>query len=106
MDEDKLHTDILAALPSDPLYVSHSTSPKPHYSVTSDGFFRHNNLIYVPDSSDLRLRILRYKHDHILSGHPGQNKTTSLIQQDYIYVAWTPRYRQEVLQVLYYLYAC
>jgi len=83
MDEDQLHKDILAALPSDPLYVSHSTSPKPHYSVTSDGFFRHNNLIHVPDSSDLRLRILRNKHDHILSGHPGQNKTTSLVQRDY-----------------------
>src|SRR5271156_6057545 len=64
MDEDQLHKDILAALPSDPLYISHSTSPKPHYSV-------------------IRLRILRNKHDHILSGHPGQNKTTSLTQRDY-----------------------
>src|SRR5271156_3916641 len=83
MDQDQLHKDILAALPTDPLYVSHSTSPKPHYSVTSDGFLRHNKLIYVPDFSDLRLRILHNKHDHVLSGHPGQNKITSLIQRDY-----------------------
>src|SRR5271168_3870177 len=32
---------------------------------------------------DLRLRVLRNKHDHILSGHPGQNKTTELILRDY-----------------------
>jgi hypothetical protein len=29
------------------------------------------------------LRVLRYKHDHILSGHPGQNKTIDLIRCDY-----------------------
>ena len=79
MDQDQLRQDILAALPSDSVYVAHANNPKPHWSVTPDGFLRHNNLIYVPEISDLRLRILRYKHDHILSGHPGQNKTTSLI---------------------------
>ena len=83
MDQDQLHQDILTALPTDPLYMSHSTNPKPHWSITPNGFLRHNNLIYIPDSSDLRLRVLRHKHDHILSGHPGQNKTTSLILRDY-----------------------
>jgi hypothetical protein len=29
------------------------------------------------------LRVLRYKHDHILSGHPRQNKTIDLIRCDY-----------------------
>src|ERR1700761_5526720 len=51
--------------------------------MTSDGFLRHHDLIYVPDSHDLRLRILHHKHDHILSGHPGQNKTVKLIRRDY-----------------------
>ena len=41
------------------------------------------NLIYVPDSSNLRLHVLHYKHDHILAGHPGQNKTVELIQREY-----------------------
>ena len=57
--------------------------PQPGWTVTQDGFFRHNNLIYIPDANDLRLRVLRYKHDHILSGHPGQNKTVDLIRHDY-----------------------
>jgi len=83
MDQEKLNNDILLALPSDPLYKSHLSNPKPHWSLDPDGFLRHQSRIYIPDISDLRLRILQYKHDHILSGHPGQNKTTSLILRDY-----------------------
>jgi hypothetical protein len=83
MDEEKLHSDILQSLPTDPIYLAHQDTPKPHWTLSSDGFLRHHNLIYVPDSSDLRLRILRYKHDHILSGHPGQNKTVELIRREY-----------------------
>jgi hypothetical protein len=47
--------------------------------MSSDGFLRHDNRIYVPDYNDLHLRVLRYKHDHVLSGHMGQNKTIELI---------------------------
>ena len=83
MDQEQLHCDILQSLHSDPLFISHSSNPKPHRSITPDGFLRHKSLIYVPDSSDLCLHILQYRHDHILSGHPGQNKTVSLILRDY-----------------------
>ena len=83
MDQDQLNKDILLALPSDPFYINMSKNPKPRWSVSPDGFLRQDDLIYVPDISDLRLRVLRYKHDHILSGHPGQNKTASLILRDY-----------------------
>ena len=83
MDQEQLNKDILLALPNDPLFLSQTSDPKPRWSVTSDGFLRHDNLIYIPDSNDLRLRVLRYKHDHILSGHPGQNKTVELIRRDY-----------------------
>jgi hypothetical protein len=83
MDQEQLNIDILSALPNDPVYLAHQTEPKPRWSATPDGFLRHDNLIYIPDSNDLRLRVLRYKHDHILSGHPGQNKTVDLIRRDY-----------------------
>ena len=75
MDQEQLHCDILQFLPSSPLFISHSSDPKPHWSITPDRFLHHKSLIYVPNSSDLHL--------HILSGHPGQNKTVSLILQDY-----------------------
>ena len=83
MDQEQLHHDILQSLPSNPLFISHSSDPKPHWSVTSNSFLHHKSLIYVPDSSNLHLCILCYRHDHILSRHPGQNKTVSCILWDY-----------------------
>jgi len=83
MDQEQLNSDILSALPADPLYIAHQKEPQPKWSVTDDGFLRYDKLIYIPDSNDLRLRVLRYKHDHILSGHPGQSKTIDLIRRDY-----------------------
>ena len=80
---EQLNLDILSTLPDNPLYIAHLKEPKPHWSVTPDGFLHHNSLIYIPDSNDLWLRVLRYKHDHILSGHPGQNKTVDLIGRNY-----------------------
>ena len=58
MNQEQLH--------SDPTYINHQTYPKPHWSLTSDGFLRHYDLIYVPESSDLQLHVLHYKHDHLL----------------------------------------
>ena len=83
MDQEQLNSDIFSTLPDDPLYISHLKELKPCWSVTPDGFLCHNSLIYIPDSIDLQLRILCYKHDHILSGHPSQNKTVDLIHCNY-----------------------
>jgi len=83
MDQEQLNQDILSALYLDPLYIAHLDNPKPNWSISTDGFLRHHDRIYIPNSDDLRLRVLRNKHDHILSGHPGQNKTTELILRDY-----------------------
>jgi hypothetical protein len=79
MDQEQLNQDILSALHYDPLYIAHLDNPKPNWSISSDGFFCDHDRIYIPDSDNLRLRVLQYKHDHILSGHPGQNKTAELI---------------------------
>ena len=42
-----------------------------------------NGLIYVPDSVDLHLKVLRQKHDHLLSGHLSQTKTVGLICHEF-----------------------
>jgi len=39
--------------------------------------------MYVPEADDLCLRVLRYKHDHPLLGHFGQNHTLELIRRKY-----------------------
>ena len=83
MDQEQLNSDILSALPDDPLYIAHLKEPKPCWSVTPNRFLRHDSLIYIPNSNDLQLQVLRYKHDHILSRHPSQNTTVDVICRNY-----------------------
>ena len=92
MDQEQLNSDILAALPDDPMYIAYQEKPQPCWSATPDGFLRHDNLIYIPDSNNLRLRVLCYKHDYILSGHPSQNKTVNLICHDYTWPEFVKKY--------------
>jgi hypothetical protein len=83
MDVEKLHQDILAALPEDPVSLERIATPHPRWTTDSDGFLRQDGKIYVPSSGDLRTRVLQFKHDHVLSGHFGQNKTLELVRRDY-----------------------
>jgi len=79
MDVEQLYDDIRVGYTSDPV-------------TSAEGLLLLNDRIYVPDVSDLRLRVLNHKHDHPISGHFGQNKTLELIRREY---AW-PRMRDFV----------
>jgi hypothetical protein len=95
MDSEKLHADIQAQLASDPVAKVHiGNTSDARWTQSDDGFIQHDGRIYVPDSVDLRLRILQYKHDHALSGHLGQNATLSLIRREY---TW-PRIRTSIIE--------
>ena len=59
MDTEQLHSDILSALPTDSAYLSFLKDPNPHWLINDTGYLLHNGHIYIPDTSDLRLRILR-----------------------------------------------
>ena len=85
MDVEKLHKDIGNALPDDSLAQEHLTaeSMDPRWSTGDDGLLRQDGKIYVPSTGDLRTRVLQFKHDHILSGHFGQNKTLELVRREY-----------------------
>jgi len=84
IDVEQLHKDILAALPSDPVTLSHkSNSSNSRWSTDSAGLLCLDDRIYVPDTNDLRLRVLCYKHNHPLSGHFGQNRTLELVHREY-----------------------
>jgi len=75
MDVETLHNDILSALPSDPIAQIHlSDPPDSCWSTDEAGFLRLDGLC---------LRVLRYHHDHPLSGHFGQNRTLELIWRKY-----------------------
>ena len=51
----------------------------------TEGILRLNGRVYILDSDDLRLRVLRAYHDHPTAGHWGQNKTQALVLHEY---AW------------------
>ena len=79
MDIEKLRSDIHLSLRSDLIASAQLDSPSPHWSVDSEGFLLLDDKIYVPNTADLRLRILQYKHDHPISSHFGQNRAMELV---------------------------
>ena len=85
MDIKQLHSDICSALPADSITSTHLNSKKSDqwWSLNSDGLLQRDNCIYMPDSEDLQLQVLHYKHDHLTAGHFGQNKTINLVQCEY-----------------------
>ena len=84
VDIEQLHKDILTALPTDSVAQSHSSdTSNPRWSKDSAGLLRLDDRIYVPDTNDLHLRVLCYKHDHPLAGHFGQNCTLELVCREY-----------------------
>src|ERR1700730_6906257 len=88
IDDDQLRRDIRSGISLDPVIAPiledlHSNSADPKWSMDDDGLLRERGRIYVLDVNDLRLRILRARHDHPLAGHFGQTKTTALVFRDY-----------------------
>ena len=84
VDVEHLHRDILAALPTDSLAQSHlSDTSNPRWSTDSTRLLHLDDRIYVPDSNDLCLRVLCYKHNHPLAGHFDQNCTLELVWHEY-----------------------
>ena len=84
MDVERLHADVLTALPSDPIAKAHlSDTSSPRWSTDETGYLRLDDRMYIPETDDLRLHVLQYKHDHPLSGHFSQNRTLELIHHEY-----------------------
>ena len=81
MDIEKLHNNIRTNLHLNPIPAAHLPTPTaPNWTVDESGLLHQYDQIYVLDVVDLQLKVLQYKHDHILSGHYRQNKTLQLIQ--------------------------
>ena len=85
MDIEKLHSDICLSLHSNPITSAQLDSPSPHCSIDSEGFLLLDDKIHIPNTSDLQLHILQYKHHHPISGHFRQNWTMELVRREYIW---------------------
>ena len=59
--------------------LPHIPDPENKWSRSDTGFLLHDGAVYVPNNRDLRTRVLKACHDHLLAGHPGQTKTLELI---------------------------
>ena len=79
MDSEKLLMDIKAHQAADNEAIKHLNNTDPRWTQPADGLIQHDGQIYVPETGNLRLRVLQYKHDHILLGHFGQNKTLASV---------------------------
>ena len=59
VDIDTLHDDIQAALPKDPVFSTHQNDPlESQWTTSEDGLVHLDDCIYIPNSNDLRLRVL------------------------------------------------
>ena len=84
MDTEKLRTNIVSSLQSDPTALAHlSDQTDPRWTTSPDRLLRQDNCIYVPDVGTLRLRVLQYAHDHPLLGHFRQSKTLHQVRRHY-----------------------
>src|ERR1700730_3935709 len=88
IDDDQLRRDIRSGISLDPVIALiledlRSNSADPKWSMDDDGLLREHRRIYVPDVNNLRLHVLRARHDHPLAGHFGRTKTMALVFRDY-----------------------
>ena len=88
-DTPAIHADILASIPTNAFAqemikdLKSEAPSKTDWSLDDSSYLRHEGQLYVPDAKDIRLRVLKDKHDHLLAGHFGMNKTTELIHREY-----------------------
>ena len=83
MDSKKLLMDIKAHQATDNEAIKHLNDTDLRWTKPADGLVRHDSRIYVPETRNLWLKVLQYKHDHILSGHFSQNKTLASVRCEY-----------------------
>src|SRR5467141_471993 len=84
MEAERLHSDIWSQLRDDPISTEHlNNQSDPKWTLDPDGLLCHLGCIYVPNSSNLRLCVLQYLHNHPLAGHFGQTKTLYQVSMHY-----------------------
>ena len=93
MDSTKHLADIKAHQAVDNKTLKHlNDTSDPRWTQSADGLLRHDDQIYVPETGTPQLRVLQYKHDHILSGHFRSKQNPNIIPAG-IYMAQAPELR-------------
>ena len=96
----QLIDDICNALRIDSF--SQTNKNTPHWTTDPTGLLLLDGQIYVPDAPSLCTRVLQFKHDHTVSGHPGQSKTLVLIHRDFVW----PQLCSDVIKFIHSCTSC
>ena len=108
--DDELAQSIKASLPADPNVgpylhlLQELTQPREDdvklflepFALHETELLLRNGLIYIPENDDLKLQILRSRHDSPTAGHLGHDKTYELVTRDYYW----PRMRQLIKEYI------
>ena len=70
-ESDQLHTNLL---------MNGRMTDNHHWTRGEDDMLYYEGQVFVPDTGNLQLQVLKTKHDHVLAGHPGQSKTYQLVR--------------------------
>ena len=86
-DLQSLISDIKEAQESDQLHtnplMNGEMTDDSHWTRGEDDMLYYEEQVFIPDTGNLRLQVLKTKHDHVLAGHPGQSKTYQLVRWDF-----------------------
>jgi hypothetical protein len=66
------------------------------YKLEVDGTLLYKNRIYVPNSQELRIMILKEMHNVPYVGHPGYQKTVATIKSHYFW----PGMKKEIAEYI------
>ena len=72
------------ALPRDPITAVYLES-LPEGFTAEEGLLRQGSLVYVPEDTEIELRILERYHDRKAARDLGQEKTFYLVTREYIW---------------------
>jgi hypothetical protein len=88
---DENYTKIMEELQS-----STTNSDKPDLSIDKNGLLRFKNIIYIPDSAELKITVLDEVHKKPYSGHPGYQKTIKTLRK----LFYWPNMKGEIVEYL------
>ena len=73
---DENYTKMMAELQN-----SVTNSDEPDISIDKEGLLRFKNILYIPDSTKIKLTILDEVHKKPYSGHPGYERTITSLRK-------------------------
>ena len=90
LNTESLLANIRIATTTDPFckefFDAGEPTDNPKWTRDINGHLCYEERIFLLDSGDLCLKVLKAKYDHLLADHPGQSKTLQLVCHEYTWL--------------------